>query len=347
VQEFDSIPDLLSGVCELLAPAMSARSVSWHEVVSADEPSASVMVLIGDETRGITFTPSDGDRPSRPTAIVLIQAAEPPRYGIAIIDLMGGRRFLSDDVAALEYIGNLVGRRIDAIRITRERYERELREQEVAKLATEAELRALRAQLNPHFLFNALTTIAQLVQEAPARALDTIMRLTSLLRGVLRSEGEFTTLGRELEIVESYLEIEQARFEHRLRVRIAVPTHLRSVRVPPFVLQPIVENAVKHGIAPCAEGGEVVVASHLQPLAAGTNELVLSVRDSGVGATQLQMAHGRALGVGLQNVERRLAYHYGAAASLTLDSAPSGGTTVTIRLPVSVGPLLESASEVR
>jgi hypothetical protein len=349
VQECDSIPDLLSGVCELLAPAMSARSVTWHEVLSsADEPSASAMVLTGDETRGIAFTSSDVDRPpSRPTAIVLIQGAEPPRYGIAIADLTGGRRFLSDDVAALEFIGNLVGRRIDAIRITRERYERELREQEVAKLATEAELRALRAQLNPHFLFNALTTIAQLVQEAPARALDTIMRLTALLRGVLRSEGEFTTLGRELEIVESYLEIEQARFEHRLLVRIAVPDHLRSIRVPPLVLQPIVENAVKHGIAPRAEGGEVVVSSQLRPLAVGANELVLTVRDSGVGATQLQMAHGRALGVGLQNIERRLAYQYGAAASLTMDSTPSLGTTVTIRLPVSVGPLIESASEVR
>jgi LytS/YehU family sensor histidine kinase len=278
---------------------------------------------------------------------VLIQGAEPPRYAIAIADLTGGRRFLSDDVAALEFIGNLVGRRIDAIRITRERYERELREQQVGKLATEAELRALRAQLNPHFLFNALTTIAQLVQEAPARALDTIMRLTSLLRGVLRSEGEHTTVGRELEIVESYLEIEQARFEHRLLVRIAVPPHLRNVRVPPLVLQPLVENAVKHGIAPRAEGGEVVVSSHLQPTGAGANELVLTVRDSGVGATPLEMAHGRALGVGLQNIERRLAYQYGAAASLTVESTPGRGTIVTIRVPVVVGPVIESASEVR
>src|SRR4030095_14173207 len=139
--------------------------------------------------------------------------------GIAIADLTGGRRFLSDDVAALEFIGNLVGRRIDAIRITRECYARDVREQEVAKLATEAELRALRAQLNPHFLFNALTTIAQLVQEAPSRALETIIRLTVLLRGVLRSEGEFTTLSRELEMIESYLDIEHARFEQRLRGR--------------------------------------------------------------------------------------------------------------------------------
>src|ERR1700750_314753 len=92
---------------------------------------------------------------------------------------------------------------------------------------------ALRAQINPHFLFNALTTIGYLIQTAPPRALETLLRLTSLLRGVLRSEGEFTTLGRELEIVESYLDIERARFEHRLRATVDVPPRLRNVRLPP------------------------------------------------------------------------------------------------------------------
>ena len=114
----------------------------------------------------------------------------------------------------------MVGRRVDAIRITRERYDRGIREQEIGKLATEAELRALRSQINPHFLFNALTTIGYLIQTSPERALDTLMRLTALLRGVLRSEGEMTTLGRELELIESYLEIERARFEERLRVLV-------------------------------------------------------------------------------------------------------------------------------
>ena len=165
-------------------------------------------------------------------------------------------------MATLEAIAVVVARRIDAIRITHERYERELREQEIGKLATEAELRALRAQINPHFLFNALTTIGYLIQTAPPRALETLMRLTSLLRGVLRSEGEFTTLGRELEIVEAYLDIEHARFEQRLRVRIDVPPGLRDIRVPPLLLQPLVENAVKHGIAPQRDGGEVSVSAH-------------------------------------------------------------------------------------
>src|SRR5881227_2488439 len=173
------------------------------------------------------------------------------------------RRLLSDDVATLESIAVLVARRIDAIRITNERYHREIREQEIGKLATEAELRALRAQINPHFLFNALTTIGYLIQTAPARALETLMRLTALLRSVLRSEGEFTTLGRELDLIEAYLDIEHARFEQRLRVRIDVPQALRTIRVPPLLLQPIVENAIKHGIAPLRHGGDVTVTARI------------------------------------------------------------------------------------
>ena len=110
----------------------------------------------------------------------------------------------------------MVARRIDALRLTEERYERRLHEQEMATLATEAELRALRAQVNPHFLFNTLTTIGYLIQHAPPRALATLMRLTTLLRGVLRSDGELTTLGRERELIACYLDIERERFEERL-----------------------------------------------------------------------------------------------------------------------------------
>ena len=247
----------------------------------------------------------------------------------------GGRRLLSDDHAALEAIALLVGRRIDAIRLVQERYARELREQEIGKLATEAELRALRAQINPHFLFNALTTIGYLIQTAPSRALDTLMRLTALLRGVLRSEGEFTTLGRELEIVESYLDIERARFEHRLRVHVDVPVGLRDLRVLPLVLQPVVENAVKHGIAAQQRGGEVTVTARLDLAEDDSDDtmLVLMVRDTGAGVGEAGLREGRAVGVGLSNIERRLSYRYGAAATLSIVSEPGVGTTVEIRIP--------------
>jgi sensor histidine kinase YesM len=226
----------------------------------------------------------------------------------------------------------MAGRRIDAIRITGERYDRSIREQEIGKLATEAELRALRSQINPHFLFNALTTIGYLIQTSPDRALDTLMRLTALLRGVLRSEGEITTLGRELDLIESYLEIERARFEERLRVLIRVPEALRSLRLPPLLLQPIVENAVKHGIAPERRGGELVVEARIEEVN-GFAQLVVTVRDSGAGAIAAELSRGRSAGVGLNNVARRLALQYGATAGVTIHSAPGLGTTVELRMP--------------
>ena len=259
---------------------------------------------------------------------------EEPRYAITIADIAGGRRFLSDDLATIDAIAGLAGRRIDAIRITSERYDREMREQEIGKLATEAELRALRAQVNPHFLFNALTTIGHLIQTAPPRALDTLMRLTSLLRAVLRSEGELTTLGRELEVVTAYLDIERARFEDRLRVTIDVPTALAALRVPPLLLQPIVENAVKHGISRSRLGGDVTISARVDRSAGGPTRLVLVVQDSGVGVTVEALRRGREVGVGLNNVERRLACQYGAAASLSIRSEPDAGTAVEIHLPV-------------
>ena len=197
-----------------LAPALSARVVSWRE-----RPTRA-----SDERRRRRSSRRTGARSGR---------RRPSRrgYALEVAELTGGRRLLSDDHRAAR--GDR--RRWSAaastrIRITRERYDRELREQEIGKLATEAELRALRAQINPHFLFNALTTIGYLIQTAPPRALDTLMRLTALLRGVLRSEGELTTLGRELELIEAYLDIERARFEERLRVRIDVPPRCGASR---------------------------------------------------------------------------------------------------------------------
>jgi LytS/YehU family sensor histidine kinase len=210
---------------------------------------------------------------------------------------------------------------------------RDLHEQEVLKLATEAELRALRAQVNPHFLFNALTTIGYLIQTAPDRAFDTLMRLTALLRGVLRrSEGEFATLGEEIELIESYLNIERARFEDRLRVTIDAPDSLRSLRIPALLVQPLVENAIKHGISPSRAGGEVVISARIAP----GDRLLISVRDTGLGASEQALIAGRKRGVGLSNVERRLKTHYGDQASFSVRSAPGVGTKVELSLPVSL-----------
>ncbi len=320
VQNLDDVPAMLDEVCAQLAPALSARIVRWRE---------------GDDIAAVR-------RPDQ--AVIEIPVAEPPRYAVEIADLIAGRRLLSDDYAFLDAIAAMAGRRINALRITRERYARELREQEIGKLATEAELRALRSQINPHFLFNALTTIGYLIQTSPPKALRTLMRLTTLLRGVLSSDGELTTLGRELDLIESYLDIERARFEHRLRVRLDVPLALRGLTIPSLILQPLVENAVKHGVGQQQHGGDVAVTARLDPSpgdpgnqadSAAPPVLSLVVRDTGAGASALELRRGREVGVGLNNIARRLACHYGAAATLVIKSEPSVGTTVEIRMPVA------------
>jgi two-component system LytT family sensor kinase len=342
VQTHDDVPTLLADVCALLAPALSASRVSWRELPGLPEealvgPTVVTGTEVGTFLRSMSAPGGSDGRPpfeSPTAAVVIVPATEPPRPVITIAALTGGRRLLSDDLAMLDATAVVVARRIDAIRITEERYDREIREQEMSRLATEAELRALRAQINPHFLFNALTTIGHLIQTAPPRALDTLMRLTALLRGVLRSEGEYTTLGRELEIIESYLDIERARFEHRLVVQIDVPARLRTIRVPSLVLQPVVENAVKHGIAPHRLGGQVTVRAMIDGAHPEGRQLVLVVHDTGVGTTEAALQRGRKAGVGLRNIERRLACQYGDSARISIRVTPGEGTTVEIRLPV-------------
>jgi two-component system LytT family sensor kinase len=324
-------------------------------------------------------TPERSVRLRRAAATVLVPTHERPRYSLVIGELSEGRRLLSDDTALLESVALMLARRIDAVRVTHERCERNLRENEISKLATEAELRALRAQLNPHFLFNALTTIGYLIQTAPERALETLLRLTGLLRAVLRAPtGEFVTIGEEMDLIESYLAIERARFEERLRVTIDVPVELHKLRIPPLVVQPLVENAIKHGIAPRKDGGDLIVTARIEgpddgwgtgereilpevPPAAGTDShsssphrplarsglLCISIRDTGLGVSDVALAQGRKRGVGLANVERRLECFYGNAASLKLSGVMAGGTLAEIRMPLNAETelLLESRDE--
>jgi hypothetical protein len=297
LQGQNAVDGVLDAVCDQLARALNAREVRWVE-----DPNGAVATT------------------------------DLPRYSVRIGDLTAGRRLLSDDLALIDSVVTLAARRIDQIRLTHERYEVQLREEEMLKLNAEAELKALRAQVNPHFLFNALTTIGYLIETAPPRALHTLMQLTALLRGVLKSEGEFTTLGRELELVEHYLKIEHERFEERLRVRIDVPQALRNRPIPALVLQPLVENAIKHGVAPSRNGGDVEVTARVT-----ADRLHLTVRNSGA---PLRTASGRISGeptphVGVDNVRRRLLGHYGADAPLTLSTDANGRTVAALSIPIA------------
>jgi two-component system LytT family sensor kinase len=348
IANHEAAEPMLQEVCERLKASLTARDVRWTAYgdrstgENSGTPTGSLILFINRSKMSRKLK-----EPEPRTTTVSVPTAESPQYRLLIGELAGGRRLLSDDLDFLESVALMVARRIDAARVTHERCLRDLHEQEIRKLATEAELRALRAQINPHFLFNALTTIGYLIQTAPDRALDTLMRLTQLLRGVLRrSEGEFATLGEEIELIESYLDIESSRFEDRLRVMIDVPSSLRQIRVPALLIQPLVENAIKHGVSPCRAGGEVVILARLeradanQTFAPTSTECALQiwVRDTGVGASEQELAHERARGIGLQNVEQRIKRHYGDAATFDIRSASGVGTTVELGLPVNLAP---------
>jgi signal transduction histidine kinase len=318
--EYETTRAALDAVCVQLAPALSSQNVSWREVEAADLTNESSLVAL--------------ERNPEQSVLVLVPTAEAPNYSLAMGPLSGGRRLLSDDIALLESVALMTARRIDAIRVSHERFEQDLREQEIGKLATEAQLRALRSQINPHFLFNALTTIGYLIKASPDRALSTLLRLTELLRGVLREGGEVVTLGDELDLIGSYLEIERARFEERLGVEVDVPDALRTIRLPSFLVQPLVENAIKHGIARRKAGGAVSISAWLATQN-GRPMLHISVRDTGAGATEMEVARGRQRGVGLNNLEQRLQSYCGGEASFSLETEPGVGATATLRFPLS------------
>ncbi len=275
----------------------------------------------------------DEGESEKPGWLVAVNPTEPPRYTLVIGPQANGRRLLSDDLAMLDAAALIAARRIDALRLMQERVAQGAREQELSKLSMEAELRALRAQIQPHFLFNALNTIGSLIRTAPDKAYDTLLRLTSLLRGVLRSAGPVATLDEEMKLVESYLEVERARFEERLRVEVDIPRALLSANIPTLILQPLVENAIKHGISPQKSGGTIAIEASVDRT--GTvPHLVLRVRDNGAGATDHAVRRGRREGLGLQNVEDRLRVQFGSDASLSFESAPGLGTVVTATLPL-------------
>ncbi len=306
---------VLDKTCEKLKVALTANTANWKELTESENVLPNVNL---DANEALIFVPT----------------AESPFYEIELKNFTGGRKLLSDEIEMLQQIALLAARKIDNLRVSNERHAQELQAQKFSKLATEAQLTALRAQINPHFLFNALTTIGYLIQTAPEKAFSTLMKLTQLLRGNLRSTGEFTTLGEEIKLIENYLEIEETRFEERLKVKINVPQKLLKIRVPALILQPLVENAVKHGISKAKSGGIVEISAKLE-----TEKdkvfLGLKVTNTGAGVDVDNLEKSRSEGVGLNNIEQRLISYYGKTSGLKIESKAGTGTTAEIRIPLS------------
>jgi hypothetical protein len=211
----------------------------------------------------------------------------------------GGQRYLSEDLDTLARAGAEIAERVESFQ-----------RQEMSRLVSQAELRALQSQINPHFLFNALNTLYGTIPREAVTARRMVLNLAEIFRYFLQSDKPLVPLEQELEIVRAYLEVEQLRLGPRLHVEIRADEAAAGVLIPVLSVQPLVENAIRHGVARRTEPGYVQIVTELR-----NDELHISVENSGHGGSEPDTpGHG----VGLQNVRRRLEICYGPGASLRL-----------------------------
>jgi two-component system LytT family sensor kinase len=216
------------------------------------------------------------------------------------------------------------------------RIEHRLQEQE--KLLMEARVSALASQINPHFLFNTLASISSLVRSQPETARMVISRLSGLLRRLMRSRDHFVRLSEELTSIDEYLDIEVIRFGPQLRVEKQIDPASMDVLVPSMILQPLVENSIKHGLSPKVGGGRILLRAERREGA-----ILLEVLDDGLGMPAERLAVALQGGIGLSNVNERLRVIYGEHCQLRLSSTAGQGTSVSMELPDMIAEVRASA----
>ena len=250
-------------------------------------------------------------------AVAPLRAASGGAYHLLLGRRSGGRRYLSEDLQAL---GRAAGQIVEQL----EQYH----ESEMRRLVAQAELRALQSQIHPHFLFNALNTLYGIIPREATGARETVLNLADIFRYFLETEKSFLPLEEELHIVKAYLEVERLRLGGKLRVEIEVEPAALPVAIPILSIQPLVENAVKHGISPRPDGGLIRLEAKLET-GTGASVLRIAVRDTGAGFPDRRNAKA---GVGLENVVRRLQLCYGAGAGLEIHS-DAQGSAVSFAIP--------------
>ena len=206
------------------------------------------------------------------------------------------------------------------------RIEHRLQEQE--KLLLAAKIEALKSQINPHFLFNTLASITSLIRSQPETARMLIIKLSGLLRRLLRSHQHFVTLREELESIDEYLDIEVVRFGPKLKVHKHISPDTYDLIVPSMILQPLVENSIKHGLSRKVGAGSILIRSWRL-----NGRAVIEVEDDGMGFMLDRLDQPMSSGIGLANVRERLRVIYGASYQLTLTSEPGTGTVARIEIP--------------
>jgi sensor histidine kinase YesM len=234
-----------------------------------------------------------------------------------------GQGYLSEELSALRALAVQVSHALENIRLQESRRRQAVAEEELRKLAAQAELRALRAQIDPHFFFNALNSVASLINEDPERAEELVEDLSDLFRHSFRKGGEFISFS----VAETYLKIEKVRLGDRLEFKKFISADAMMVQIPALSIQPIIENAVKHGLEPVSSGGVIMLSAAITG-----NHFSVHVSDTGCGIAPSRLEEIFSAGVGLSNINDRLRRLYGEG--LRIDSQPDQGTTVSFSIPV-------------
>ncbi len=209
------------------------------------------------------------------------------------------------------------------------RIEHRLQEQE--KLLLAAKVEALKSQINPHFLFNTLTSVSSLIRSRPETAREVIQKLSGLLRKLMSNQVQFVTLREELAAIDEYLDIEVIRFGPRLAVRKSIAPDTLDIIIPSLLLQPLVENCIKHGFARKVGPGTITLRSWREGRTA-----IIEVADDGLGISQERLPYALSSGIGLSNVNERLRVLYGATGRLVLTGSPGRGACARVEIPLDL-----------
>jgi two-component system LytT family sensor kinase len=261
-----------------------------------------------------------------------IQKGEgPAAFCLEISPGPGRHTLFNAEIDFLREVCLATGRRLEAIDREKETIEQARREAQLVKQLVEAELRALRAQINPHFLFNSLNSVAALIAVDQRAAEEMIIRLAKIFRHVLTyHDRPFSSISEEISFLETYLEIEKVRFGDRLRVNFDIQESVAQLSVPTLILQPLVENSIKHGLGPKVGENQLTIRARQQ-----SDYLELTVEDNGVGAdVPMKPSGNSSTGLGLRNVEERLQTVYRGTARFFFESQPRTGSRAQILIPI-------------
>jgi two-component system LytT family sensor kinase len=289
-----------------------------------DEDAERLMLLAGavedDRVHVELRVPGGSDPSSRRAAVVAPLTVNEERIGTVVALYEPAGRLGPDDVRVVEEVAALVSAQIELAAIT-----------EQGERLASAELRALRASISPHFVYNSLAAIASYIHSRPEEARELLTEFAAFTRYAFRGERPHVTLADELHYVEKYLRLEQARFGERLRLRVRVAPEVLHAVVPVLSLQPLIENAVRHGVESRVGPATVEIIG----IDLGV-DVELRVCDDGKGMDADQIAdalRGNSGGLGVSNVDRRLRATFGDEYALQIDSAPGRGTTVVMTVP--------------